>query len=365
MALAKTDKAAFGELYERYLGKIYSYVYYRTGNAHDAEDLTAKVFFRALSHISNYVETRARPFRLGSIASRITWWRIGIAIRRGGKSSRWMSMWRTRCKSDAPDRMAEEKEEKRPSAGSGAAVCPHDRQQLLLLKFVEQMSNAEIGAIMGRTEGAVKSLYHRTLLALRDEMDPVQHGRAEPATGWRRGLKRKMSKAADIQIGDALDAAAARLQADDGGEPPSGASRRVARANRRKLSPRSFSRFKASLTAAESPDQAFADRLRFELLDGAPGYVGRLRQMPGAAVGRGYPGGYRRLRRCLCCAASSARGRLPISRKKRWLRRCSRSPIAIASRTEARSPLPRRAPPVRWTREGCYTVAGLSNPGIA
>ena len=32
------------------------------------------------------------------------------------------------------------------------------------------MSNAEIGAIMGRSEGAVKSLYHRTLLALRDQI---------------------------------------------------------------------------------------------------------------------------------------------------------------------------------------------------
>jgi RNA polymerase sigma-70 factor (ECF subfamily) len=47
---------------------------------------------------------------------------------------------------------------------------PAERQNLLILKFVENMSNAEIGAIMGRSEGAVKSLYHRTLLALRDQL---------------------------------------------------------------------------------------------------------------------------------------------------------------------------------------------------
>jgi RNA polymerase sigma-70 factor (ECF subfamily) len=47
---------------------------------------------------------------------------------------------------------------------------PPERQNLLILKFVENMSNAEIGAIMGRSEGAVKSLYHRTLLALRDQI---------------------------------------------------------------------------------------------------------------------------------------------------------------------------------------------------
>jgi len=47
---------------------------------------------------------------------------------------------------------------------------PPERQTLLILKFVEDMSNAEIGKIMGRSEGAVKSLYHRTLLALRDDI---------------------------------------------------------------------------------------------------------------------------------------------------------------------------------------------------
>jgi RNA polymerase sigma-70 factor (ECF subfamily) len=42
---------------------------------------------------------------------------------------------------------------------------------LIILKFVEHLSNAEIGQIMGRTEGAVKSLYHRTLLTLRDDLE--------------------------------------------------------------------------------------------------------------------------------------------------------------------------------------------------
>jgi RNA polymerase sigma-70 factor (ECF subfamily) len=51
---------------------------------------------------------------------------------------------------------------------------PAERQNLLILKFVENMSNAEIGRTMGRSEGAVKSLYHRTLLALRDQLGDQQ-----------------------------------------------------------------------------------------------------------------------------------------------------------------------------------------------
>ena len=51
---------------------------------------------------------------------------------------------------------------------------PPERQHLLILKFVEHLSNTEIGAIMGRSEGAVKSLYHRILLSLRDDLEGVE-----------------------------------------------------------------------------------------------------------------------------------------------------------------------------------------------
>jgi RNA polymerase sigma-70 factor (ECF subfamily) len=66
---AQGDQVAFGVLYERYVGRIYNYIYYRTGNQHDAEDLTARVFFRALRHIGNYKD-RA-PFQHGFIGLRI------------------------------------------------------------------------------------------------------------------------------------------------------------------------------------------------------------------------------------------------------------------------------------------------------
>ena len=50
------DHEAFGMLYEQYVERIFNYVYYRTGNQHDAEDLTARVFFRAMRRIPQYQE---------------------------------------------------------------------------------------------------------------------------------------------------------------------------------------------------------------------------------------------------------------------------------------------------------------------
>ena len=71
---------------------------------------------------------------------------------------------------DHPEREAIVEEERR-FVLKAVEQLPADRQQLLILKFVERLSNAEIGEIMGRTEGAIKSLYHRTLNALRDDVE--------------------------------------------------------------------------------------------------------------------------------------------------------------------------------------------------
>lgn len=162
------DKEAFGELYERYVDRIYSYVYYRTGNHHDAEDLTARVFSRAITHIETYTD-RGVPFQawLYRIAHNLVAnWHRDRGRRKIIPLDEFVA---SSLKSEAPDRQAEDKEE-REALLAAIRRLPEERQQLLLLKFVEGLSNAEIGAIMGRTEGAIKSLYHRTLLALRDEL---------------------------------------------------------------------------------------------------------------------------------------------------------------------------------------------------
>ena len=166
--LAKQDKDAFGELYERYITKIYNYIYYRTGNHHDAEDLAARVFFRAMAHIENYTE-RGVPFQawLYRIAHNLVAnWHRDRGRRKIIPLDEFVA---TSLKSEAPEKQAQEDEE-REILMRAIRRLPEERQQLLILKFIEHLSNAEIGEIMERTEGAIKSLYHRTLIALRDEL---------------------------------------------------------------------------------------------------------------------------------------------------------------------------------------------------
>jgi len=162
------DRDAFGELYAHYIDRIFNYVYYRTGNTHDAEDLTARVFQRAMNHIHNYTD-RGVPFSA---------WLYRIAHNLVANWHRDRSRKQEIPISDIPVLPAkgDHPETKLVRTEEQDALLrlirklPPERQQLLILKFVENLSNSEIGQIMGRSEGAIKSLYHRTLLALRDQV---------------------------------------------------------------------------------------------------------------------------------------------------------------------------------------------------
>jgi RNA polymerase sigma-70 factor (ECF subfamily) len=166
---AKTDSEAFGQLYERYYDRIYNYVYYRTGNTDDAEDLTARIFERAMNHIGRYVD-KGVPFSawLYRIAHNLVANFHRDRSRRRIISLDDIAQWHV---GEEDPEFATQIIEDKDALLKVIRRLPADRQELLILKFVERLPNAEIGDIMGRSEGAIKSLYHRTLLSLRDEFE--------------------------------------------------------------------------------------------------------------------------------------------------------------------------------------------------
>ncbi|NPV76990.1 MAG: sigma-70 family RNA polymerase sigma factor [Anaerolineae bacterium] len=163
------DAEAFSMLYERYVGRIYNYIYYRTGTAVDAEDLTAKVFYRALGRISFYRD-QGVPFSawLYRIAHNLVanWYRDNSRKQEVSLEDHVF----LHPHADYPEQVLVEDQEKEWLLKT-IRKLPQERQELLILKFVDRLSNSEIALIMGRSEGAIKSLYHRTLLALRDELE--------------------------------------------------------------------------------------------------------------------------------------------------------------------------------------------------
>ncbi|RME42852.1 MAG: sigma-70 family RNA polymerase sigma factor [Caldilineae bacterium] len=163
---AKHNPEAFGILYRRYVNQIYTYIYYRTGNRQDAEDLTARVFHKALDHIGNY-KHKGHPFSawLYRIAHNLVAnWHRDRQKRKtvpieslSGVGSKYGNPYQNTAKNEATRILLE-----------AISQLPPVRQQLLILKFIEGLSNAEIGRILNRSEGAIKSLYFRTLVSLKE-----------------------------------------------------------------------------------------------------------------------------------------------------------------------------------------------------
>ncbi len=170
---ARNDPEAFGELYRRHVDRIYTYIFYRIGNVADAEDLTARTFYQALSHLPQY-QNQGVPF----VA-----WLYRIAHNLVANHHRARGYWKTTSLEDVelpagakdnPERVALANERRR-ALWAAISRQPEDRQRLLILKFADRLSNEEIGRLMGRTESSIKSLYFRTLKALKADLE---------ARGW-------------------------------------------------------------------------------------------------------------------------------------------------------------------------------------
>lgn len=160
---AQRDRAAFGVLYRRYLDRVYGYCFYLLGDHHDAEDVTERTFVAALGAIARYHDEGA-TFRAWLF--RIAHNELANALRARG-----------RHRADPLDAVPEPRDEADPAgllslaeevrALRGAlARLPVDRRQVVVLRFVDGLSAREIGAVLGRSEGAVRVLQHRALRQL-------------------------------------------------------------------------------------------------------------------------------------------------------------------------------------------------------
>lgn len=170
IAKAKNDPEAFGDLYNKYVERIYNYHYRHTSNSTEAEDLTSRTFYRALRSLHRYRETgasfQAWLFRIAHNLV-VNWYR-------DNKDHHHVSIdvdhpVTLRATSLSPESRLTQTETQQALL-TVIDDLAEDRKTLIILKFVERMTNAEIGEVLGRSEGAIKALYHRTLIDLRKSM---------------------------------------------------------------------------------------------------------------------------------------------------------------------------------------------------
>jgi len=162
------DRAALEELYLIHFDRIYGYLHVTVGNRHDAEDLTTQTFLKMLESIGKF-RWQSAPFSA---------WLFRIAHNLAMDHFRANKRWQP--EEDVPEPEPDES----TSAESGALesigrrsmleliedLSP-EQQQVLTLKFVFNFANGEAATILGKTEGAIKSLQHRALVSLQKQFE--------------------------------------------------------------------------------------------------------------------------------------------------------------------------------------------------
>lgn len=167
---ARRDPARFDALYRRYLAQVYSYAYYELGDHHAAEDATERTFLSALANLARFQE-RARP-EDGEGASTFRVWLFRIARNVVANERRRVRRHPTEALPDGDtDLLADPldieghavRNDEAREAWRAVGRLPGDRRRAIVLRFVDEMSTAEIAGVLGRSESAVRVLIHRAL----------------------------------------------------------------------------------------------------------------------------------------------------------------------------------------------------------
>jgi RNA polymerase sigma-70 factor (ECF subfamily) len=157
------DRSALEELYLIHFDRIYSYLHVTVGNRHDAEDLTTQTFLKMLESIGRF-RWQSAPFSA---------WLFRIAHNLAMDHFRAGRRWQPEEEVPEPHGAEESSAEDEAMQSIGRASMlelieelSHEQQQVLTLKFVFNFANKEAATILGKTEGAIKSLQHRALVSL-------------------------------------------------------------------------------------------------------------------------------------------------------------------------------------------------------
>jgi RNA polymerase sigma-70 factor (ECF subfamily) len=171
---AQRDPARFEALYRRYLARVYSYAYYELGDHHAAEDATEATFVSALTNLNRF-EERARPSD-GEGASTFRVWLFQIARneiageRRRARRRPVEPIGETIVVDPLDVESAAVRRDEARAAWQALGRLPGERRQAMVLRFVDELSTAEIAGVLGRSEGAVRVLIHRALKSVAKDM---------------------------------------------------------------------------------------------------------------------------------------------------------------------------------------------------
>lgn len=160
------DAESFGQLYDKYVDKVYRHLYYRVGNPAEAEDLAAQVFLKAWNAMGRYRQM-GKPFGV---------WLLSIGHNllidhyRSRKENASLDDVIIPAGDSADPVVLAEKSFASAALRQAIRNLKRDQQAVVVMRYIDGLDYAEIAGALNKTEGAVRVILHRSLLALRGIM---------------------------------------------------------------------------------------------------------------------------------------------------------------------------------------------------
>lgn len=159
------EKEPFGQLYDHYIAQIYRFILMKTNNKVEAEDLTHEVFLSAWQNLQSY---KFQGFPFSS-------WLYQIA------RNKVIDYYRTKKSHTSLENLDEnilqvvgvvenrlDKVLEIEKVREAISQLGSEQQDVIIMKFVEDLSNEEIANALGKSEGAVRLIQHRAINNLKE-----------------------------------------------------------------------------------------------------------------------------------------------------------------------------------------------------
>jgi RNA polymerase sigma-70 factor (ECF subfamily) len=175
---AKTDRAAFGELFDRMYPRVARYCWRRLGDSSQAEDVTSEVFLQIASRMATFegrgeADFRRWVFRIATNA-------VAAHRRQAGRRA---ELWQSAARGGRFERAASEHASAAeydrldwPSIRGAMEELSERDQTIVSLRFFADCSHQEIAAVLDLTVGAVRTALTRALARLREKLDGLRPG---------------------------------------------------------------------------------------------------------------------------------------------------------------------------------------------
>jgi RNA polymerase sigma-70 factor, ECF subfamily len=170
---AEGDRHSFGEFYALYLNEIYRYILFRVHDQDEAEDLTAKVFLDAWNSLTNtrhetkinYIRAWIYRIARNKVIDYQRTRRLEVPI--DGYPDEWLQG--APLETELDDLFISRE------LANGVRKLQANYQEVIILRFINQLSHAEVAEIMNITENNVRVLQYRALKQMRKMLSEVNH----------------------------------------------------------------------------------------------------------------------------------------------------------------------------------------------